>query len=49
MLVPATFRLCGDAPEYIDHLLSGCLSIAATMYKQRHDSVAKIIHWAFSR
>ena len=36
-------------PEYIDHLLSGCLSIAATMYKQRHDSVAKIIHWSLSR
>ena len=49
MSVPVTCRLCGDAPEYIDHLLSGCSSIAATMYKQRHDSVAKIIHWALSR
>ena len=28
MLVPTTCRLCGDAPEYIDHLLSGCSSIA---------------------
>ena len=49
MSVPATCRLCGDAPEYIDHLLSVCLSIVATMYKQRHDSVAKIIHWALSK
>ena len=30
---------------YVDHLLSGCLSIATTVYKQRHDCVAKIIHW----
>lgn len=45
MSVSAKCKLCGYVPEYIyiiDHLLSGCSSIAATVYKQRHDSVAKI-------
>ena len=42
MSIPATCRLYGDTPEYIDHLLNGCLSIAAMLYKQRHDAVAKI-------
>jgi len=29
--VPLNYRTCGDAPEYVDHLLSGCTPLAATM------------------
>ena len=34
------------APEYVDHLLSSCTPLAATVYKQRHDKVASIVHWS---
>ena len=30
----------------MDHLLSSCTPLAATMYKQRHDRIGKIIHWS---
>ena len=33
-------------PEYVDHLLSGCTPLAATLYKQRHDRLANIVHWS---
>lgn len=46
MCVPLNCRVCGVVPEYVDHLLSGCTPLAATMYKQRHDRIAKIIHWS---
>ena len=39
-------RVCGMAPEYVDHLLSSCTPLAATVYKQRHDRVASIVHWS---
>ena len=44
--VPLNCKVCGDAPEYVDHLLSSCTPLAATMYKQRHDRVASIVHWS---
>ena len=37
---------CGAVPEYVDHLLSGCTTLAATMYKQRHDRITSIVHWS---
>ena len=37
------------ALECVDHLLSGCMFIIATMYRQRYDSFAKIIHLSLSR
>ncbi|XP_023238417.1 uncharacterized protein LOC111637209 [Centruroides sculpturatus] len=40
-----TCRLCKEADETIDHILSCCKKIAQTEYKQRHNSVAKMIHW----
>ncbi|XP_023216726.1 uncharacterized protein LOC111619278 [Centruroides sculpturatus] len=40
-----TCRLCKEAVETIDHILSCCKKIAQTDYKQRHNSVAKMIHW----
>jgi len=36
--------LCRVASENIDHLLSSCSPLAATMYKRRHESVARIVH-----
>ena len=46
MSVPLNCRVCGMVPEYVDHLLSSCTPLAATMYKQRHDRVASIVHWS---
>jgi len=34
--VSVSCRVCGLVPEYFNHLLSSCTSLAATMYKQRH-------------
>ena len=31
-------------PETIAHVVSGCMTLAATSYLKRHNSVAKIIH-----
>ena len=42
-------RVCHTASENIDHLLSSCSPLAATMYKRQHDSVARIVHWALSK
>ena len=47
MLMPLNCRVCGVAPESVDHLLSGCTLLAATMYKQRHDRIAKLFTGAF--
>ena len=46
MSVPLNCRVCGMVSEYVDHLLSGCILLAATVYKQRHDRIARIIHWS---
>ena len=46
MSVPLNCRVCGIVPEYVDHLLSSCTPLAATMYKQRHDRIASIVHWS---
>ena len=45
LAVPLHCRVCGEVPEYVDHLSSGCTPLAATMYLQRHNRVGKIIHW----
>jgi len=45
LAVPLHCRVCGEVPEYVDHLLSGCTPLVATMYLQRHNRVGKIIHW----
>ena len=44
--VQVNCTVCGDAPEYVDLLLSSCTPLAATMYKQRDDRVVSIIHWS---
>ncbi|XP_053149009.1 uncharacterized protein LOC128343627 isoform X2 [Hemicordylus capensis] len=38
-------RLCKEANETVDHLISCCKKIAQTDYKQRHDKVAGMMHW----
>ena len=45
MCLPLNHRVCGTMPEYVEHLLSGCTPLTATMYKQRHDRIARIVHW----
>jgi len=47
--VSSLCRVCHTTSESVDHLLSSCTPLAATMYKRRHDSVARIIHWALSK
>ena len=38
-------RMCGERRETISHLVSECSKLAKREYKQRHDNVAKYIHW----
>ncbi|WP_411028253.1 hypothetical protein, partial [Salmonella sp. s60131] len=40
-----TCRLCKEADETINHILSCCKKIAQTDYKQRHNVVAQMVHW----
>ena len=46
VLVITTIIIVIIIPEYVDHLLSSRTPLAATMYKQRHDRIRKIIHWS---
>jgi len=38
-------RICGNHPETVKHLVSGCSKLAGTLYKLRHDSVLKYLYW----
>jgi hypothetical protein len=38
-------RMCNQYEETIDHIVSGCPTLAKTEYIQRHDRAAKYIHW----
>ena len=38
-------RICKTKPETIDHLISGCSTIAATEYLERHNKIGRYIHW----
>ena len=38
-------QLCGEHPETVEHLISGCSKLAGQMYKCRHDRVLKYLHW----
>ena len=42
-------RLCKVKEETIDHLVSSCIKIAQTEYKERHDKVASMLHWNLYR
>ena len=45
----AQCRLCGSTIETVDYILSSCAVIAQSYYKQRHDKVARIVHWELSK
>ena len=38
-------RMCGQAGETIQHIVSACGKLAQKKYKRRHDNVARKIHW----
>ena len=38
-------RTCKAAEETVFHLVSECSTVAQSEYKERHDKLAKVIHW----
>ena len=38
-------RMCHEFDETVDHILSGCTTLAKTEYIQRHNRAAQYIHW----
>lgn len=38
-------RMCNQYDETIDHIVSGCHTLARTEYIQSHDKAASYIHW----
>ena len=38
-------KLCKNNKKTVDFMISGCPTIVNTEYLQRHDGVAKYIHW----
>ena len=42
-------RLCGDAPETVRHIVSGCKKLAQREYRKRHDKVVLRVHWEMCR
>ena len=41
----AICRVCRQSEEIVDHIVSGCSKLAQKEYKQRHDCVARALHW----
>ena len=41
--------LCTNNDETVDNIILGCTTILNTEYLQRHDQVAKYIHWTIYR
>jgi alkylhydroperoxidase/carboxymuconolactone decarboxylase family protein YurZ len=39
-------RICGAADETVSHILTACTVLAGTQYLNRHNEVAKAIHWS---
>ena len=37
-------RMCGEQTESIDHIISGCQTLAPKEYTKRHDNIGKVIH-----
>ena len=38
-------RLCGEKGESVTRIVCECEKLAQREYKQRHDNVAKVVHW----
>ena len=45
----AMCRFCNDNQETIDHLISGCSTLAKKEYITRHNKVAQYVHWKICR
>ena len=41
--------VCRKVDESIDHIVSGCSTLAQNEYKRRHDNLGKIVHWNLAR
>ena len=39
------YRMCRQAKETVNHIVSGCSKLAQQEYKRRHDNVARVVHW----
>ena len=42
-------RLCTNNKEAVDHIILGCPTVENRKYFQRHDQVAKYIHWTLCK
>ena len=42
-------RLCGQHEETVSHLVAGCPILANAKYKERHNEVAKRVHWSLCK
>ena len=42
-------RLCTEKEEIVDHIISACPTIVNNEYMERHDRVAKFIHWTLCK
>ena len=42
-------RICTEKEETVGHIISACPTIINTEYQQRHDRVAKFIHWTLCK
>ena len=38
-------KVCGEKGESVNHIVCECKKLALREYKQRHDNVAKAVHW----
>jgi len=45
----ANCRICNDHLETIDHVLSGCPTLARTSYIERHNRVVKYVHYSICK
>lgn len=42
-------RICNKFEETVDHVISGCPELAKTDYMERHNRIAKYLHWLICR
>ena len=42
-------RLCKETSESVMHIVGGCKKLAQKSYKERHDRVARRVHWELSK
>ena len=42
-------RKCNQKDETINHITSECPALAQNQYKERHDTVARAVHWSLCK